>query len=370
MPATVPTVAPPPGAGPAAPGAAAAAPQPLVPFTRAAMRKTEHGNLDVTFVPSATGTVTTIDVPASGFLRAVWLKVEATGGTGTAAVYKDDAPWSLIESIVLRDINGAPIYGPVGGYEWYLTNFIGGYTWIGDPKLKSSVYTAPTTAGNFKFSGRVPVELRARDALGSLPNMNAAANYQLEITWAPKAQLYSTDPTGLPNVRCTAVLETWTNPNTHNALGQPQATQPPVLGTTQFWSRHRVTVSTGVQTVQLKRVGNLIRNVIVIGRTTAGVRSDDVLPQVPSLSWDTRSIRLEPLDYHKSLAQDSGVTLPAGVMMYNMNTDFDGHLGGELNDQWWQTVQSARIELGGTNLADGTLTFLTNDVVPAGNVWS
>lgn len=348
---------------------AAQAPQVLVPFTRASQHHTEQGWLDQAATPGTASRTDTYDVPAAGYLRSIWLQVEATGGSGTAAVYQADAPWSMIESIVLRDINGAPIVGPITGYQLFLINQL--LYRNGLSTVAPASYTAPATDGTFRFGLRVPVQIRDRDALGALPNMNAAANYQLEITRAAKGAVYSTDPTTVPSVRITGIAETWTAPPTANALGQAQATQPPSLGTTQYVSVNRQQIASGTSQTRLVRVGNLIRSLIVIGRTAAGARSDTVLPASPRLSWDTRIIRNETLAYNRSLIEkQAGLTLPTGVMVFPYNFDLDGRLGEELGDQWLQTVQSSRIEIEGTNTAAGTLDLLTVDIAPAGDVFT
>lgn len=372
MPPAATTLQPPATTGPAATPAGQPAPA-LVPFNRASIRRTEFGNLDDSRVPGAASTTTTIDVPASGFLRHVWIQVACTGGTGTAAVARADAPWSHIESVVLRDINGAPIYGPVSGYELMLSNLIGGYSGVGvaaDPSTWAT-YSAVANTGNFSYAVRVPVELRTRDGLGSLPNMNAAANYQLEIVHSAQTGIYSANPTGQGTVRTRATLETWSNPNTANALGQPQAVTPPALGTTQHWSRNVQSVSVGDQTYQLKRVGNLIRCIVLIARDSSGVRSDSVLPSnTIELRWDTRSVRLETMEYHRARFREVfGFALPTGVACFFFHDDFGGFAGEELNDSWLQTVQSSRLEIIGTTGAAGTWTALVNDVVPNGNVF-
>ncbi|NEC09542.1 hypothetical protein, partial [Streptomyces sp. SID7909] len=68
-----------------------AAPQILVPFTRASHEHIEPMT-DVTQALTATSTALgPYDVPAYGYLRNIVLDIQASGGTGTGVTAKEDA---------------------------------------------------------------------------------------------------------------------------------------------------------------------------------------------------------------------------------------------------------------------------------------
>lgn len=353
------------------------APALLVPFVRAAQEHVEAFHDSTTTLGTGSTALSPIDVPAYGFMRGIFIEVTATGGTGTAAVYKGDGPFSVLSDISLSDVNGAPIVGPITGYDLYLINKYGGYRRATtNPKLHPD-YAAPTN-GNFTFLLYLPIEVSGRDGLGSLANLNAASSYKLRATIAPKSEVFGTDPTTLPNVRVRAWLDAWTQPAGADLRGNAQATQPPAHGTTSFWSKKIVNVSQGQQTIRLDRVGNLVRNLVFVYRDNAGVRNAANFPGTFDLSWDTRLLKsLSPTVWRGSMSQrfnltganDTAAGLDTGVYVEDYCHEFDGLAGAELRDGWLPTVQSTRLEVLGNFGAAGTLTILTNDVSPAGEVF-
>jgi len=354
------------------------APQIVVPFTRAAQEHIESF-LDVSQVIGASNVpLAPVDIPAYGFIRGIFIEVTATGGTGTAAVAKGDAPFSALTDISIMDVNGAPIVGPLDGFDVMLTNTFGGYRRATtNPRLHPD-YKNVQTDGTFSFLLYVPIEVSGRDALGSLANLNAASSYKLRATVASKGAVYSTDPTTLPTVRVRAWLDAWTQPGPNDLRGNPQATQPPAHGTTSFWSKNIVNVNSGQQTIRLQRVGNLVRDLIFVYRDASGVRNKANFPAPFQIYWDTRLLKeYQPITWRGQMSQRFGLTgaddtaagLPTGVYVEDYMHEFDGQAGAELRDGWLPTVQSTRLEVFGNFGAPGTLTILTNDVSPAGEVF-
>lgn len=343
----------------------APAPPVLNPFTRAAYEHTEPAGVDATFTPGTTETsLGTFEIPAFGYLRSIVLLVEATGGTGSAAIYAADGPFSVLSSIVVTDVNGQPLVGPISGYDLYLIHKYGGYAFASDPK-NSPVYSAPTS-GNFAFALRIPHEIIQRNALGALANGNMASGYRLTIRTGLASAVWSTNPTTLPSVRVRAFAEEWTQPMTADARGVPNATQPPALGTTQFWTSQIYNLAAGASTPRILRVGNYLRNVIMVARDSSGARSDTVMSDPIELDLDGRQLHIVARPLWKAFtAERYGYTptqADAGVYVWDMTHDFDGHPGGEITDGWLPTTQATRLELRGGNFAAGTLQFLVNDV--------
>lgn len=365
-----------------------AAPALIVPFTRAAKEHIENF-VDVSQALGASAvSLGPYDVPAYGFLRSLILQVEATGGAGGAATVAaaEDAPWSSIDEVSLIDVNGAPIVGPLSGYDLYLVNKYGGYNkGTADPKQSpaySGVATGAGASGNFAYVMRLPVEVSGRDGLGSLANQNAASTYKLRVTLAPAARIYSTAPaTTLPTVRLRVGLDAWTQPTQTDLRGNANATTPPAHGTTSYWSKTTINFSgAGFQQPRLPRVGNYIRDLIFVYRDPTGSRAAIAgnFPDPLSIYWDTRLLKsyLRNIWRHE-MARKFGLTaaveaaagLDNGVFVEDFAHDFDGRVGWELRDAWLPTVQSTRLEVAGTFGAAGSLTVLTNDVSPAGEVF-
>jgi hypothetical protein len=336
-------------------------------FTRAAMEVVDTAAIDVSnAVGAAALPLGPFDLPARGYLRSLLIYVEATGGTGTAAVYREDAPWIALQDIALQDINGGFIFGPMSGYDLYLAHKYGGYAGFGDPTI-SPAYVTPTTAGNFSFLVRLPVEVNNRDALAAIGNRNSAATYKLRLTQSPNTVIYSTNPTGAPTMRVRVWEELWSQPAPMDGHGRPQAEQPPAHGTTQFWSKATYVVPAGNFALRVQRMGNLIRELVLIYRTTAPARSDSSFPNPIRLELESHAIINEDRNIRKHYMKERTgfATLDTGVFVYDMAHDLDGVIGGEMRDQWIETSQATRLEFVGSWGAAGTVDVLTNDIVPA-----
>lgn len=357
---------------------AQAAPVALVPFTRAAKEHIEQFSDISHTIGSASSAAAPIDIPAYGYLRGVYLLVTATGGTGTVAVAEPDAPFSALQDISIQDVNGAPIVGPVDGYELYLLNKWGGYFRGSMDPRQLPDYSATATSGDFTFLLYIPIEVGKRDGLGSLANMNGASTYKLRYTFAAESSVYSTNPTTAPSVEVKAFLDAWTPPTATDAQGNAQATEPPANGTTSYWSKQIFNLAaSGQQTLALRRVGNYIRNHIYIFRDSSGDRAAD-FPDPLDTYWDSRLLKSYAADvWRTSMSHKTGFTgtddsagaLDTGVYVEDYMHEFDGKLGYELRDGWLPTTQSTRLELVGSWGAAGTVTVITNDVSPAGQVF-
>lgn len=356
---------------------AAPAPVAMLPFNAAAREHTE-----VAFDVSLTPGTTTQEVlqganqslPAEGFLRSVYLEVTSSGGTGGTYTAGGDAPWNFIQSVTLSDVNGAPIFGPVTGYQLYLINKYGGYMFRADPAAAPD-YSASTNAPAFFL--RIPIEVNRQSGFGSLGNQNAAAAYKLRITLNTLANVYSANPSPVPALRFRGFIETWTQPLPQDAAGRPQQTQPPAHGTTQYWTAQQFTINGGQQIVQFTRVGNLIRSFIAVYRAATGLRvtfASGNMPDPIEVDWDARMFFQETLRYRRGImvqtfaaqaAATNGATqVDDGVLSYNFDRSILGHTGGGSTAMYLPTVQSTRLQFNNVFPVAGVLEILTNDIAP------
>lgn len=359
---------------------------PTVPFIRASAEHREPTGIDVSrLITGADQDLGVFDIPAYGYVRALVLVVQATGGAGGSAVAAEDGPWSALKSIALTEPNGAVINQFNSGYDLYQANKAGGYRSPegADPKASPRFTAVAAASGNFQYVIRIPIEINLRDALGSLPNQNAAATFKLRLGLAGSAQIYSTPPAAiLPTVRVRAFLEAWDQPESATA-GQTNQITPPAMNTTQFWSSQTYPVNVGQNTIRLTRVGNYVRNMIFILRRAGTSRANGEADWADPLTLylDTR-----PLDiiennnwihqmYERSgfgaagIANEAAKGLDNGVRVYDFMHEFDGVWGRENRDLWLPTLGSTRLELQGSFANAGTLTVLTNDVSVAGSVF-
>lgn len=349
-------------------GAKNAPARPRVPFVRAAHRHVEGTFFDTTNTPGAsTLQLGPFDVPSYGFLRYVVLVVTGSGGALGGATLNADYPFNILQEVSLTDPNGAYIQFPVGGYSMMLENKYGGYVWSSDPAAAPDYDATLVTP---QFMVRIPVEITPWDGFGSLANQNAASAYKVRVTLNASANLATGGAPTFPAVRIRGYVECWSAPAQFDLLNQAQETQPPALGTTQFWSPYSPTISAGAQTIRLTRVGNLIRNVIFVARNASGVRQANVFPDPITIQWDSAAlIQTELQTYRrKRMYEQSNYAPETGVFVYSQTDDQDGHNGFENRHLWLPTVQATRLEVTGTVVAAGTWDILTNDVAvtPAG----
>lgn len=370
-------------ANPPATDAKAAAPAMLVPFVRASREHTEtfydSGNI------SAGADFGPIDIPAYGYLRSILLDVTitSTGNTATVALH-EDGPYSALNNLLIQDVNSTPVYGPLDGFSAYLADKYLGTRSPLDPKLVPGGYTAPTTgagatAGSGRFTLRIPIEAIARTGLGALANANSSTTYKLRGSIAALSAIFSTVPNGTVTFRVKATLEAWSVPAATDWRGRPQEQVPPGNGTTAYVSRTVFSsVAVGSNTLRLPRVGNYIRNLILIYRSGSGATARSLaestgLPDPTNLYVDTRLMHQQPPPVSRryeaercnlvSVTFDGAGGPTNGVIMFDGAHDY-GRLGQENGDQWLPTLQSTRLELQFTSAFAGSLTVVTHDVAP------
>lgn len=345
------------------------------PFVRAATAVTEGAFHDKTSTLSASSStqVSDQDVPAFGYLRAILLRVTASGGSGsgTPAVADEDAPFNVLADVTLNDVNGRSLIGPLSGFDLYLANKWGGYAYAVDAKSAPG-YSAPATSGDFDFILRLPVEVSLRDGLGALPNQNSSATYKLGYSIAAASTVYSTQPAPtLPSVRVRAYAEFWSPVEPVDPAGMPNMTEPPAVGTTQHWTKSTPTVTASSENrIRLTRVGNMIRTLIFILRNSSGDRVTTSFPDALRLEWDGRNEHVFSRDIVRHhMWEQSLITPDTGVLVLSYAADLDGKIGMEMRDQWKPSTEATRLELVGTfGASASSLQVLTNDVAPRGSV--
>ncbi len=355
---------------------------PVVVRNRFVNASAEHTEVAYDSGAVAFGTeLSNIEVPAYGYLASIVLLVTiASTGNSAAVAAREDAPWNVLSSVRLSDVNGANIIGPMTGYDLFLANKYGGYAFQGDPRQSPS-YSAPVagagaTGGSSTFLLRIPVQVNPRDAYGALPNMNAASTFKINISLAALASVYSVVPNGTTSVRVRAILEAWMLPGAADLTGNPNEQAPPGVGSYQRWVKNSFTVNNGANTFRLPNVGNLIRNLVLVYRNATPARNDTTFMDPIQIMVDGVSILTHPRELQRHYSQERyGYTgtaeaagaLDTGVYAYPFCQELDGHPGYETREMYLRTNQATRLEIVGTTTAAGTLDVLTNDVIPVGS---
>lgn len=324
--------------------------------------------------PGSTSQPFTHEITPGGFLRGLTMSVSSTSGVlGTTATLAGDIPWSLIQSMQLESIDGTPLLYPMDGYSYYL---ISRYCrpWEGDPA------NDPSYSATINPAFRIRFFIEGRITIGVLPNTDARAQYRMRYTTSPLVQgsnsayglvSVSTGVTA-PSVTIDFYLETYAQPPTVDYAGNPIVQIPDGLTLQRFCSNQFDNTNTATNTIKENRVGNLIRNILLVQRSSAAVRtnltSDPIIwrldnTQLLSEYRDRRDY--EAWRFGNQQSGNDNAARPTGVYPY-----FRYHNPGQMDgDYWLPTTEASYLQFqlqGGAS--SGTLQSITEDLAPAGPV--
>jgi hypothetical protein len=409
--------------------------QAVIPFARASKWHVEQSNTQSGIALLGNSQIFNYPIASYGFLSAVMITVQLTGALGGSSMtYFEDAPYSLLSQIQLSDVNGVPLF-QLSGFNAYLAAKYGGYRLFAlDGGIKGAPFDSPTTAfigtanlpsggagtnlgggggplasvnaqtnavygygayfnppipgaGGMNTKFVIPIFMEfGLDGLGCLPNMDASARYNLQLTVAGGANTSQvTGPyvtggticTTLPTMTITVEILARSQPPAQDMFGNMNSVAPPAVGTVQYWTAQTASgLANGQNTIQMTRMGNLIRNHILVWRsssTTLNPRAGAELADTPSLfefDWDTGQryvVQTSTLRYINGYAS-YGLDMPNGVILLPNTLDPDKLALAEFGDEWLGTVGATKMTLRftpGASASLGSVVILTNDIVPA-----
>lgn len=362
-----------------------------IPFARSSKLHMEISNTQSGIaMNSSAPQVFNFPIASYGYLSAIYVTVQASGGSVTGATGYEDAPWSVIQQVQLSDVNGVPII-QLPGYETYLAMKYGGYRMFppdsmgtisypagGTQSVPATEYAGVASNGTFKFVMPIFLEF-GTDGLGCLPNMDASARYNLQLTLpANITTSSSTGPvytagtfTTPPTLSITVEILARSQPPAQDMFGNANSVSPPAVGTVSYWTAQTFSgLANGANTLQLTRVGNLIRNHLLVWRNSNGTRASAEGADIPSIfefDWDVGQRYVANVSTLRHLAtQCMGMDVVNGLLPLHNTYDPDWLFFSEYGDQWLATVGATKFTLRYTSTAgSGTLRVLTNDIVPA-----
>jgi len=334
-------------------------------------------------------------ITPGGFLRGITFSVTSQAGSLVVGTLANESPWSILQSMTLESIDGTPILYPMLGYSYYLVSRFC-RPWDGDPAADGQTNPpnlnyngAAGGAGGYQNTVNPMFRLRffveGRITIGVLPNTDARAQYRLRYTMSPFFQSVNT-AYGLitlstwvtaPVVNINLYLETYAQPPQVDYAGNPIVQIPDGLSLQRFLSHQAGdATNTGTFTIKENRVGNLIRSLILVNRTSASVRTDLTTDpirwrldntQLLSEYRDRRDYEVNRYGRQQSAMQLAATAYlrPVGVYVY-----FRYHNPGQMDGQYWLPTTEAsylQFELNG-GAASGTLESITEDLAPAGPV--
>jgi hypothetical protein len=320
-----------------------------------------------------------IQIPANNILRCLYLEVKGvTSGNSAAVAFEPDAPLNIFNSINFADAAGNSIVGTFDSYKLAMAMKYGSYSNNADPRA-SAVYSATTgtgaTGGSFNMVFRIPVEIRNRDAVGSLQNQTSNSPLTLQMTLNASTAIYSTAPTAQPTVTVTLRLGGYWKGDNSAAASIPKA-----FGSTQYWNM--VTAGNGLSgsqqfTLPPNGIGEVNRNWVFLNYATGGNRSSADFPD--PLEIDIRGNRF--VQYSQNLwlddmsrdygyyatSLDSANGLDTGVFAIPFTKDFTNSPGDENGNGYLMTNIGDSIQLLGSWSASSTLYWLNNYVAVSGS---
>lgn len=369
--------------------------QAVRPFTKSSLLHQEPVGYDysVAMDAAALKQLPDIEIPASGYFRALTIYV-TLDGAGTGVTMTENGPWNALRDIIFQEPNGSQIDYFSTAYHLYLATKYGGYFGrVSDARQWYTYSTSVGTQADATFALRIPAEIIMRDALGALPNQNMAAKYRVKMNLASVATVFGGTVSTPPTARIRATLEGWEQP-LEVVDGVPQATMPPLVNSTQFWTEQVFPISaSGQQQIPLTRLGNRIRNLIFLFTNSSDARGstqDGFFPDPLTFSVDNRPVLVIPRymwlnaisqywGYVGAVANTvaaAGTSVPADsgggrdfcVWPLAFNQEFLAACGQELGDLWLKTLTTSRVEVSGQFGGTGKLYVLTNDIALTGDL--
>ena len=331
-----------------------------------------------------------VTIEGSGYVYGLDLHIFATtAGNALNAAFFEDGPWSAVDTLVFRDVNGELVN--LTGYHARLLNLYSGYTHFkAEPVNFETPPSADTanifnlvqgpgaTGGSFRFHLWVPVGLNKRDLRGVLGNQDKAQKYSLRSDIASGAgaatgPLYTTAPTTLPTMTIERYYYNYAVPARQNASGASQAVLPDDFGIMHYSTQSiNPSAPTGGTTTPhfLARLGNTIR-VLVVELKSNGLRATaeaNVPTRIQLNIGDTPLFVETPATRRMEMFKRYGFDAPAGVYVYDFITDIIGMAGDELGVDYLFTngLVNAQFQItypAGFGAAANIMTVLTDDLV-------
>ncbi len=350
--------------------AAAAPAAPTSPF----MRGTRKQSTLVTTLANNVLTAAQLPLPPmqirpSGFLARLKLLITGvTAGNAAAVAFQPDAPYNLLQNVMFQSPAGDVLISPIDGFGLFeIHKYAAMASGYRDPLTYPSfsrVAGAGGTGGSFQYEVDIPLEIDSRDAFGVIQNMNAAEQFVLQLTLNTLAAMYSVAPTTAPTVTITATMEYYSQPAAGAGAVQ-QAITPFGNGTLSIIQSQTVTgiaPSTSGARIQVVNTGTVLRGIILIARTAAGVRTEVDLPSVLSIYLNNQQLFYKPLPLWRNqiseeyslvgapVATPAAMAPDAGVLVLTDFMNFGGQGGMNVDgasnrNQWLATGKGTDLEI-------------------------
>lgn len=333
---------------------------------------------------TGTQALTPYEFQVDGYLSGALIRVTGTAATNAATVaFNADGPFNVLQSVIVEDIGGKQILGPLDGWKLYVLNRFGGFVYNADAKA-NGVYTATAGAGasggSYRFTLRVPIQVRRRDAMGSLPNRNASATFKLKLTLNTIAAVYSTAPTNPPSINVQIQQHGWATSDNRDYKGNGVSPTPNGVGSLLYTDIETIQLSAGAFNQRMSTFGGLLRVLIFELRDSSGSRAtgETDWPSLFEMEIDkVKTFSRSPLTWEHLMSEDYGTssaaealatanTKPDGVYVLHWLDDFGLQPGAENGFRYQPITPSTAVQLIGTIGGSGahTLSITKNYMSP------
>jgi hypothetical protein len=196
---------------------------------------------------------------------------------------------------------------------------------------------------------------------------------------AAAGPIYTAAPTTQGTGTITRTYENYAVPGPTDANGNKQQQLPEKHGIVNFWTQSvNPSAPQAASTINhyLPRLGNTIRNIILVYRTgavaTGRVAAEALLPTRIQFNLGDTPIFVETPGYRRNL-MELRYTQPAfqGSFVYDFTTDFFAEAGSELGDDylWTSGLVNAQFQIAyPAGVATASLTVITGDSLIPPNV--
>jgi hypothetical protein len=360
---------------------------PLTPFPIASRQQSRLVSPQTVTVPTATD-LTPIQITASGWIEAIEIEVNIAV-TGTAlTVAGVDSPWSYLTRLTLTDSQGRPIIATIDGYSLYLKNKFSdtGFTFSdrgtpNDPRMSPAFAFGQSggTSGSVAFRLFLIASQDSRDYYGLWPNLDSNANMQLRIGVGALSGLFGgTISTQTSTIR---VTQHYWAPAADTMSGAPLNVEP--LGSGDFLETRFESPAVNASAENLTQIlarGGQIKNIILVSRTGAGVRTAftpgsqvglllDNVPIVEGVtleSWQDRVRKFFGYTGTDPLATGTPYTPLSGGITSGLDTGvlvFPFHAISKFRDSWLGTRGGALLQVRHTPGASATQLQILTDLM-------
>jgi hypothetical protein len=340
-------------------------------------------------VTQTTGTrpLTPYEFQVDGYVAGALITVKAdTTGNAATVAFKADGAFPVISSIIFEDIGGKQVLGPISGWNLYVLNRFGGFVYNADTKANTTYSItagAGATGGSYKFTLRLPIQVRRRDGMGALPNRNASATFKIKIVISPMADVYSVVPTNAPTIQVDIEQHGWATSDNRDYKGNPVAPTPNGVGSLMYTDLETIQLGAGKFNQRLGTFGGNLRLLAFELRDSTGSRAQGESDWPALFEVEIDKVKC----YSRStgvwdflMSEDYGLDNTAesttakntklnGVKILHWLDDFGLQPGAENSFRYQPITPATAVQLSGVIGGSGahTLSVLKNYMSPVGD---